>query len=233
MKTKIYLLPGIMTNEMLWSKLLPYFPSNEYELIHVAIPLKNSFDEIVEDLSKMFKNKKINLLGFSLGGYISTYFALKYPTLVNKVFVIGSSPCALVQEEVKKRQYAIDFVKKNGLQTLAKKKIATLVHDENENDKDLIKLIQDMYTDIGKDAFLFQFSATLTRGNLEEELKKYKKSMTFYYCKDDRLVNQEYLKNLRKVKKEFVFIQKDGKSHMTPLENANDLSLKIKDWVNS
>ncbi len=232
MKKKLYLLPGIMTNELLWSYLLPYL-KNDYELINISIPLENSFDEVVDVLASRFKNKKINLLGFSLGGYIATYFALKYPSLVSKVFIVGSSPCMLLEEEIEKRKNAINFVKQNGLKDLSRKKVISLLDKKNEKNDNLIKLIQKMYTDLGKDTFITQFTSTLSRNNLFDELKEFKNVMTFYYCKNDRLVNVKYLNKIKKERKDFTFIEIEGFSHMIPLESPKNLSNEIKLWLES
>lgn len=230
MKEKVYLLPGIMTNQNLWTELLPYF-EKEYELIHVSIPLKNSLDEIIEELAKKFKNKKINILGFSLGGYISTYFSLKYPNLVKKLFVIASSPCMFLEEEIKKREIAIFFVRQNGLKELSSRKIISLLDKCNANNTNLINLIKKMYKDMGKEAFLAQFTSTLIRQDLFDSLIDFKNVITFYYSSEDRLVNQKFLEKLKLRRKDFTFIKVNGSSHMLPLENPKELASAINFWL--
>lgn len=230
MKEKIYLLPGIMTNENLWIDLCPYL-EQEYELIHVSIPLKDSLDEIIEELSKKFKNSKINLIGFSLGGYIGTYFSLKYPHLINKLFIVASSPCMFLEEEIQKRKNAISFVKQNGLKELSSKKVLSLLGKDNVNNKSLIKHIQRMYKDMGKDVFISQFTSTLIRKNLLKDLLAFDNVITFFYSCEDRLVNQEFLNNLKLKRKDFIFIKMQGNSHMIPLENPKELSSAIRIWL--
>jgi pimeloyl-ACP methyl ester carboxylesterase len=40
------------------------------------------------------------LIGFSLGGYIATYFSMLYPERVEKLFVISNSPTSLPLDEI-------------------------------------------------------------------------------------------------------------------------------------
>ena len=47
MKEKIYLIPGLMTDSRLWSRIIPLL-ENEYELVHVAIPHTDDFDESID-----------------------------------------------------------------------------------------------------------------------------------------------------------------------------------------
>ena len=92
-KEKIYLIPGLMTDERLWSRIKPFL-QNEYELVHVPIPHTEDFDEIIDILFNLFKEEKVNLLGFSLGGYIASYFAITYPNRVNRLFMVAATPGA-------------------------------------------------------------------------------------------------------------------------------------------
>ena len=50
------------------------------------------FDEIINEINKNIVCEKINLLGFSLGGYIASYYTLKNPNRVNKLFLLSSTP---------------------------------------------------------------------------------------------------------------------------------------------
>lgn len=53
-KEKIYLIPGLMTDSRLWSRLIPYL-KEEYDLVHITIPHSEDFDEIIDILFQEFK----------------------------------------------------------------------------------------------------------------------------------------------------------------------------------
>jgi pimeloyl-ACP methyl ester carboxylesterase len=192
--------------------------------------LKNSFDEIIEELATTLPNEKINILGFSLGGYISTYFASKYPTRVNKLFVVGSAPCSISEDEILKRKNAIEQSKLFGFRGLSTKKIISLLEEKNRDNKELISLIGQMYIDLGQDVFIKQISATLTRVDLFEKLIALDIPITFFYSANDRLVNNSWLDEFKKVSKNSKFIKLFGNSHMLPLEEPLNLSNEIKRW---
>ncbi len=103
MKEKIYLLPGLMTDERLWSRLIPLL-ENEYELIHISLPLTDNFDESSQELAKIFKEDKINLLGFSLGAYTAAYFTTKFPNRVNRLFLVAGTPGCMNKDEIEKKE---------------------------------------------------------------------------------------------------------------------------------
>jgi pimeloyl-ACP methyl ester carboxylesterase len=50
-----------------------------------------SVEELTEYYSNTLGSEKISLIGFSLGGYIATYFSMLYHKRVKKLFVISNS----------------------------------------------------------------------------------------------------------------------------------------------
>lgn len=229
MKEKIYLIPGLMTDERLWQRLQLFL--SEFELIHLNIPLLENFDEINDYLLEIFKDEeKINLLGFSLGGYIAFYFSLKYPNKVKKLFLLASTPSASKENEIERRKEKITQIQKNGFEGLSYEKAKSLV--QNKDDEELISIVQAMYNDLGKDVFISQLNATFNRKDLVDELKQLDLPVYLSYCKDDRLLTSDAIKRLENEKHKIVMFKKEGISHMISLEFPKTLSLEIKKWIN-
>ena len=107
MKEKIYCIPGLMCDERLWSRIEPLL-NHIYEIVHIKIPLVSDFDEIVDSIHDIIEDETINLFGFSFGAYISSYFAVKYPHRVTKLFLNAGTPSKMTQEEIIKRNMMIE-----------------------------------------------------------------------------------------------------------------------------
>ena len=229
-KEKIYLIPGLMTDERLWSRLKPFL-ENEYELIHVSIPHTQDFDEIIDILFNLFEEEKVNLLGFSLGGYIASYFAVTYPNKVNKLFTVASTPGSSTEAEIERRKEKFAIIEKEGFVGLSYEKAKSLVEEQNQNDEELIKIIQDMFIDLGKDTFITQLTSTFYRKDLYEELVNIAIPIWFYYSVNDRLLNQKSIKRLLETQHNIKLISRVGTSHNIPLEVPELLSNEIKKWM--
>ncbi|WP_375723945.1 alpha/beta hydrolase [Arcobacter sp. KX21116] len=229
MKTKIYMIPGFMNDEKLWSRLIPLF-DDSYEFIHLVIPLEDSFDKIVEVINEKIKDEKINLLGFSLGGYIACYFGLKYPNRVNKILAVACTPANLDEVECQRRKEAIEFTKKFGFKGLSRKKVLSLVEPQNQSDEELINLILKMYVDIGEEAFYSQFNATIIRENLSLKLINSNLNLAFLYANKDRLVSSKFMEEFSLKAKNIEFTQIEAQTHMLPLERAKEVKEKIIQW---
>lgn len=231
-KEKLYLIPGLMTDERLWCRIKPYL-ENEYELIHIPIPHSEDFDEIIDILFNQIEDEKINLLGFSLGGYIASYFAITYPERVKRLFTVAATPGASNEAEIERRKEKFIVIEKEGFQGLSYEKALSLVEEQNRNDEELIKIIRDMFLELGKETFVSQLTSTFYRKDLFEDLTHLDIPIWFYYSKDDRLLNHDSIQKLLTTPHNMKLISREGTSHNVPLEVPFELSSEIKKWLNS
>jgi pimeloyl-ACP methyl ester carboxylesterase len=231
MKEKIYLIPGLMTDERLWSRIKPLL-ENDYELIHIPIPHTEDFDECIDILFNQFKEDKINLLGFSLGGYIASYFAITYPNRVNRLFTVASTPGNSTEAEIQRRKQKFVVIEKEGFEGLSYEKAKSLLEEKNQNDEELIKIIQDMFMDLGKETFVVQLTSTFRRRDLFEDLINLDIKVWSFYSENDRLLNKDSLKKFQNTNHNINIISRKGTSHNIPLEEPELLSINIRAWMN-
>ena len=230
MKEKIYLIPGLMTDERLWSRIIPLL-KDEYELIHVPIPHTGDFDEIIDILFNLFTEDKVNLLGFSLGGYIASYFAITYPNRVNKLFMLAATPGSSSEAEIERRKQKFTVIEQEGFLGLSYEKAKSLVEEKNQNDEELIKIIQDMFMDLGKETFITQLTSTFHRKELFIDLLNLDIPIWFHYSIDDRLLSTRALKKLNLVEHNMKLIPRVGTSHNIPLEEPELLGNILRAWM--
>ena len=229
-KEKIYLIPGLMTDIRLWSRIIPLL-ENEYEMVHVPIPHTDDFDEIIDILFNLFTEDKVNLLGFSLGGYIASYFAITYPNRVNKLFMLASTPGSSSEAEIERRKQKFTVIEQEGFLGLSYEKAKSLVEEKNQNDEELIKIIQDMFMDLGKETFITQLTSTFHRKDLFIDLLNLDIPIWFHYSIDDRLLSTRALKKLNLVEHNMKLIPRVGTSHNIPLEEPELLSNILRAWM--
>ena len=231
MKEKIYLIPGLMCDERLWSKLLPQL-EEEFELVHLPIPLSDDFDERIKIINDSIKEQDdVNLLGFSLGGYIAAYFAINFPKRVKRLMILSATPCPMSEVELRKREQGIAFIKKHGFKGLSKKKVQSLVETTNQTNMELIELIQAMYVDLGEKVFFSQISSSLHRKDLFDELYDLSLPITFCYATNDRLLIHNALQSFEARAEHITFHKIDSSAHFLPLERADEMALEIKEWM--
>lgn len=235
-KEKIYFIPGLMTDYRLWSRVVPLI-ENRYEIVYLKIPRSTDFDYINEVLEKEIKDEKANLLGFSLGGYVASYFTIKNPNRVKKLFMLSATPAKTPIEEIERRKEKLEFAKQSPMIFLDYDKAKSLVEEQNQGDEELIKTIMNMFNEMGKDEFISQLESTFYRKDLSNELKELKLPITMFYSSDDRLLDSVAIRKLEieSINKEhnINLIKRVGTSHNIALEFPEDLAKYIKEWMDN
>eukprot|EP00767_Chilomastix_cuspidata_P007369 gnl/Chilomastix_cuspidata/8024.p1 GENE.gnl/Chilomastix_cuspidata/8024~~gnl/Chilomastix_cuspidata/8024.p1 ORF type:complete len:232 (-),score=13.41 gnl/Chilomastix_cuspidata/8024:329-1024(-) len=228
MKEKIYLIPGLMTDERLWSRITPHLEKN-YDLIHLPIPLSENFDDVINQIDKNIKEDNINLLGFSLGGYIASYYAVNFPKKVNKLFLLSSTPSETEEKDILRREKKLHSARSGDFTPLNEKKALDL--SEIKNDEELLKIVCDMFNDLGNEVFVPQLSLTLKRKNLFKPLRELQIPVHLFYSLGDRLLNHTSIDELKHLDHDFEFFAREGSSHNISLEFPETLSERIRKWM--
>lgn len=221
---QLLLIPGLMCTQKLWSKL----NLTNYQAIN--IPKKNSIDEMIEELHKEFHIYKepMNLIGFSLGGYICLKYMIKYPNRVNKALIISSGIDSLNENEINKRKKMLEIMKKNNINSLSFMAISQLLEDKT-NEKNL-DIINQMFDELGMEVYQQQLYATMKRKPLLEELEEANTSALFLSATNDTLVNLKPIKQLCLKKENFELKTLNTDSHMLPLEYDQFLYKAIQNF---
>ncbi|MDX2370374.1 MAG: alpha/beta hydrolase [Colwellia sp.] len=245
MRQKIYLIPGTMCNERLWADFLPFLVhavGDNYEFIHVKIPIDKCFSQLSAYLNDYFTQEQVIIIGFSLGGYIASHFATTFPQRVDKVFVIANSPCILPITEEKQRQEIVEFVNCYGYKGMSNARAAQLFDSQqlldngngsDEQLKEFINIMISMDAELGEVEFLSQMRCTSKRSDLFEQLASSTVQFVFYYSEHDALMNVTWLDKLEQASDNCVMICIQGASHMLPLEKPKELAGHVHTWLNA
>lgn len=228
-KEKLYLIPGLMNNERLWNRLKNHL-DKVFEFVYLDIPNVQTFDEINDYLNEKIKDEKINLLGFSLGAYISSYFAIKNESKIKRLFIIASSLSATKEKEIKKRESILQNIKNYKIKNLSSKQISFLFSKENQNNKEFLDLISQMYNSFSKESYISQLGISLKRKDIYNDLLALNLAIFICYSIDDILIDKkamEVLKNKENIK----YIEIQSSSHMLPLEYDEFLSNEIQSFI--
>ncbi|EAQ64548.1 putative hydrolase [Marinomonas sp. MED121] len=224
MKTKLYLIPGTMCTQQLWQFLLPLL-SDEFELCYLTIPNKMSLDDISDHLVAQFKEDRVNLLGFSLGGYIASLVASRFPERLDKLMVLANSPCALNADELSLRKQTVSILKRFGYKGMPRVKAEALLAEKSALH---IDLILEMDKALGADTLLSQLENTSLRDDLMQPLLALDCDVRFIYSQKDSLINLAWMQEFNglaghKMSQKMVA----GSSHMLPLEEPSMISREI------
>lgn len=138
------------------------------------------------------RKKPFNLIGHSMGGYISLAFAKKYPTLIKSLGLFHSSAFADDSDKINKRQKSIRFIKKNGSSEFLKTSIPDLFSEISKSKNPQLpgKLI-DIAASILPEALIQYYKAMIIRADTTSVLKSATFPVLFILGKFDKAVPLE------------------------------------------
>lgn len=220
-KTKLYFIPGTMCDHLVWSKIWPSLES-QFELIHLPIPNEDNMTDVLSSLFPAFNEHKINLIGFSMGGYLATCLAEQSPSVFNKLLVISNSPCALPEAEVLQRKQTINWLERFQYRGITEQKAFGMLADKGNNRDALKRIIEKMEQNLGYDTLITQLKATSHRIDKSPFLASKQVDITFCFGDQDRLVNKAWLTTLAK-DHNFTMQEVMDCGHMLPLEQPEFL----------
>ena len=226
MKPKLYWIPGTMCDQLVWSRTWPEL-EQEFELVHLTIPTEPSVDDIVMALSAQINESEINLIGFSLGGYLATCLAEHFPNKVANLLVISNSPCPLPEAEIQQRKQTINWLEKFAYRGVTEQKINTMLAASRADDIGLKQVIMKMEENLGYDTLLPQLKATSNREGKSEFISNTSTQISFCFGDEDRLVNHTWLTQVAQ-QNDCQLFKVENCGHMLPLEQPQILVSVIR-----
>ena len=145
-KKPLVLLHGFMENTTIWDEMEAHL-SKDFTLIKIDLPghgKSKVYQEIhtvelmaekVKEVIDALKLEKINLLGHSLGGYVSLAFAEKFPEILESMTLFFSTTVADDDEKKQIRKRSIAVIDEN-FETFVKTSIPNLF---SNNEKDILE----------------------------------------------------------------------------------------------
>jgi len=145
-KKPLVLLHGFMENTTIWDEMEAHL-SKDFTLIKIDLPghgKSKVYQEIhtvelmaekVKEVIDALKLEKINLLGHSLGGYVSLAFAENFPEILESMTLFFSTTLADDDEKKQIRRRSIAVIDEN-FETFVKTSIPNLF---SNNEKDILE----------------------------------------------------------------------------------------------
>lgn len=174
------------------------------------------FVEDIEAIRKHFKLDKLNIVGHSWGGFISSLYAIKYPKKVRSLVLIASSPMNSHLRDVMivKQKSAVTQEDLKSMRTITKSK------EFAAGDPVTIKRL---FWAIYKPSFFAQKLVYKLPFYFNEN---YPKSQQLLIYMNHSMVKYDYYNQLNVVKAPALIVQ--GENDPTPIETAQEFNRQLK-----
>ncbi|TFW29808.1 alpha/beta fold hydrolase [Duganella callida] len=227
MTTRLDFVPGTLCDERMWSRLLPLLDGS-FEFNHVPLYKAHTREQMLE-LIGAHSAPRANLVGFSLGAYLSVEYALAYPERVKSLTIIGSAGKKLGDKEKATRERIIPQLEKNHYTGMTQMRLREIVAPEHLDDAGIIDVIQRMAVDLGKEVLLAQFRSTIERPDLMARVHALRCPVLIIGAEQDKLVPADDVRELAaNCPDAELHLLETGTGHMMPLEAPQALATHLR-----
>jgi 2-hydroxy-6-oxonona-2,4-dienedioate hydrolase len=214
------IIEGFKSNYKVVVPVLPIYEAPIRE-ISVNYLMKYTVDFLKE---KGWENKKLHVMGNSLGGHVALFLALEHPEYIRTLILTGSSGLFenTLGDSFPKRQ-SYDFIQRKTEYTFYDPKMAT---------KDLVDNLYEIVNNNEKGIRVVAVARSAIRDNVENKLHNIKAPTLLVWGKQDRItppfVGEDFHKGI--VNSQLYFINCCG--HAPMMERPGEFNIILRNFLN-
>ncbi len=239
----VVLLHGYLEDLSIWDNLTENLES-DYTVLSIDLPghgksiCKNEvirMDFMADCVSAVMRTvalEKVWIIGHSMGGYVSLAFAERYPSWLNGLCLLHSTPNADTHEKHAARLADINLVKQGGKEQLVQNNIPHLFATQNlqkfADEVQRIKAIARNTSDIG---IIGALNGMLQRPDRNHVIEHADFPVTMIFGKHDNLINLSVAQGLEKQHKKAQTVYLNNSGHMSFIEEPHQITLVINSFL--
>jgi pimeloyl-ACP methyl ester carboxylesterase len=160
-KVRLVLLPGLLCDTELWRDQI----AGLRDIADCTVADMSRDDSIAGTAARMLEKApaKFALAGLSMGGYCAMEIRRQTDNRVTHLVLLDTGARADSPEQQSRRRELIELAEKGEFQGVTPRLLPLFLHPEHLKDKALVERVTAMAGRIGKDAFLRQQRAIMTR----------------------------------------------------------------------
>ncbi len=233
----IVLLHGFLENSTMWENVIPTLEKN-YQVITIdllghgnteRLGYIHTIEEMAQTVSHVLDHlqiEKASFLGHSMGGYVALAFAELFPTRIQKLLLLNSTPLADSPERVDNRNRAIRLVKQNKDAFISMAITNLFGKESREQLREKINVLIKEAQQLPTENIVAVMEGLKTRKDRTHILKNFTGEKIFLAGEEDEIVPLESLQQLAKETNTQLKTFRGG--HMTHLEANEELLRFLK-----
>ena len=155
------LLPGLLCDAALWEPQVAEL-SDIAECWVADFTTQDSTEAMVESVLAAMP-ERFCLAGLSMGGYVALELMARAPERVEKLALIDTRAQGDTEEQTARRRGLIELAQKGQFKGVTPRLLPLFIHPDRMEDQALTAIVMGMAGRVGKDAFLSQQRAIMTR----------------------------------------------------------------------
>ena len=225
----LVLLPGLLNTEGLWRHQLDTLG----DIADMIVPDLSLDDQLGPMAQRVLATapESFALAGLSMGGYLCLEIMRQAPDRVKRLALIDTSPLPDTDEQVSRRRGLIDLARKGDFKGVTARLFPQLVHPAHARDRNLLATLGAMAEQVGRDGFIRQQQAIMTRPDSSHDLGLIHCPTLVACGREDGLTPPQGHADMASAIPDATFIVVEDSGHLTPLEQPQAVSALFRYWL--
>src|SRR5215469_4733543 len=228
-KSPLVLLPGLLCDAALWRAQLTSLA--DIAAITVA---DLTHDETMTGMARRALDTappKFALAGLSMGGYCAFEMMRQAPDRVERLALLDTSARADTPEQISRRRGLIELAEKGEFKGVTPRLLPLFIHPDRLNDKALTGAVTAMAERVGKDAFLRQQKAIISRADSRPLLATIRCPTLVLCGREDvltpRALAEEIAAGIPGARLDLI----DHCGHLSTMERPEAVTAELRQWL--
>ena len=229
-KSKLVLVPGLLCDAQLWRAQVEYL--SEVAELWVADHTRSAtMAQVARDVLTDAPFEDFALAGLSMGGYVSLEIMRQAPQRVRKLALLDTAARADTPEQTKRRHDFIDLANRGKFMGITETLMPLLVHPSRLADTALTDAIKLMAKNVGKEGFIRQQRAIMSRADSRPLLAAISCPTLVLCGRQDQLTpldrHEEMAAGIKGSKLEVL----EDCGHMSSMEKPAEVNRALRQWL--
>ncbi len=229
--SQLVFVPGLLCNDLLWEPVINRLQrSCDFGSYHIAdISQDHTIDRMAERILHDI-NGSFWIAGFSMGGYVAQAVIRKASERVYGLALLGSSARKDTNAQMQRRMQLIKSTKFGRFKGVTQHLLPTLIHTQRLQDGQLCDIVYAMAHATGKQVFVQQQQALMTRIAGHDVLSRVKVPVLILVGKQDLITPVKLHEEMASLIPQCSLNIIEACGHLSPLEQPDQVSEHIIKW---
>ncbi|MBL6929742.1 MAG: alpha/beta fold hydrolase [Rhodospirillales bacterium] len=230
-KTHLVLLPGLLNDAELWA----HQRATLADIAEISVPDLTRDDQLSPMARRVLSGapETFALAGLSMGGYLAQEIMRQAPDRVTRLALLDTSPLPDTHEQSARRRGFIALARKGDFKGVTNRLLPMLIHPDRVNDARLTKTLMDMAGRVGRDGFIRQQQAIMTRPDSRRDLGLIHCPTLVLCGRQDALTPPAVHADMAAAIPNAAFVAVEDCGHLSPLEQPHAVSAVMRYWLSA
>jgi pimeloyl-ACP methyl ester carboxylesterase len=226
----LVLIPGLLNDAELWAKQVPMLD----DLVdRIVIPDTTAHENIRDIAAQVLAETEgaLAVAGLSMGGYVALEILRQAPQRIERLALLDTSARQDSDDQRRRRTGLIELADKGKFKGVTPRLLPMLVHKSRLEDESVTRPIFDMAARIGKDGFIRQQKAILSRDDSRDLLASVSVPVLVMCGRDDQLTPVALSEEMAAAIPHADLRIVDDCGHLPALEKPELCGEALRDWL--